>query len=200
MLRAGVSLTAPYRRTNTTLLNRIGRFTWSLVWLCLFRPTPRPFHRWRASLLRLFGARLGRYCHIYAGARVWAPWNLVCGNHVAIADGAEIYNPDKVILGDSAVVSQHAFLCGASHDYNDDAFPMIWAPIRIGAFAWIGARATVQMGVSVGDGAVLALGSIATHDLEPWEVYAGAPARRIKSRRKPAPGVGDTAAQWKARP
>lgn len=195
-----MKLAAPYRRTNTTLLNRIERFAWGLVWLFLFRPTPRPFHRWRASLLRLFGARLGQDCHVYAGARVWAPWNLVCGNHVAIADGAEIYNPDKVVLGDSAVVSQHAFLCGASHDYNDASFPMTWAPIRIGAFAWIGARATVQMGVSVGDGAVLALGSIATRDLEPWEVYAGAPARRIKSRRRPVPGVGASAARWDVRP
>lgn len=195
-----MSLAVPYRRTNTSIPNRIGRLAWGLVWLCLFRPTPRPLHRWRASLLRLFGARLGRDCHIYAGARIWAPWNLVCGNHVAIADGAEVYNPDTVSLGDNAIVSQHAFLCGASHDYNDAAFPMIWAPIRIGPFAWIGARATVQMGVSVGDGAVLALGAVATHNLEPWGVYAGIPARRIKSRRRLGPGAGDVAVQGEDRP
>jgi putative colanic acid biosynthesis acetyltransferase WcaF len=187
MLRTGVNHAGPYRRLNTSFFNRIGRAGWGLVWLCLFRPTPRPMHRWRASLLRLFGARLGRDCHIYAGARIWAPWNLVCGDGVAIADGAEIYNPAQVSLGDHAIVSQHAFLCGASHDYDDDAFPMTWAPIRIGSFAWIGARATVQMGVSVGEGAVLGLGAIATRSLEPWGVYAGIPARRIKSRRQRVP-------------
>ena len=133
-------------------------------------------------LLRLFGAKLGHSCFIYAGARIWAPWNLVCGNCVAIADGAEIYNPALVILGDHAIVSQGAFLCGASHDYHSASFPMIWAPITIGAYAWIGARATVQMGVSIGEGAVLALGSIATRSLDPWGVYAGIPAQRIKTR------------------
>jgi putative colanic acid biosynthesis acetyltransferase WcaF len=139
-------------------------------------------HGWRATLLRAFGAELGRSCYIYAGARIWAPWNLVCGDCVAIADGAEIYNPAPVTLGDHAVVSQGAFLCGASHNYDDPTFPMVWKPIRVGAYAWIGARATVQMGVTIGEGAVLALGAIATRNLEPWSVYAGIPARRIKSR------------------
>lgn len=175
---------SPYRRINTSRLSRIGRAIWGLVWLCLFRPTPRPMHRWRAFLLRLFGARLGRNCHVYASARIWAPWNLVCGDGIGIADGAEIYNPAEVTIGNFAVISQQAYLCGASHDFDDPSFPMISEPIHIGDYAWICARATVQKGLTVGDGAVLALGSIATRDLEPWVVYGGIPARRIKDRKK----------------
>jgi putative colanic acid biosynthesis acetyltransferase WcaF len=193
MLPAAVDMVGPYRRTNTSLLNRMSRATWSLVHLVLFRPTPRPFHRWRVFLLRLFGARLGRDCHIYAGASIWAPWNLVCGDGVAIADGAEIYNPALISIGHHAVISQQAFLCGASHDYYSIAFPMISAPINVGAYAWIGARATIQMGVSVGEGAVLALGSIATRGMEPWNVYAGSPARRIKARPRLYPSAGGAA-------
>ncbi|HTY03991.1 MAG TPA: hypothetical protein VMC81_09700 [Rhodocyclaceae bacterium] len=139
-------------------------------------------HAWRAALLRAFGAQLGRHCHIYAGARIWAPWNLVCGEGVAIADGAEIYNPAKVVIGHHAVISQQAFLCGASHDYGHTEFPMVSKTIRVGAYAWIGARATVQMGINVGEGAVLALGSVATRNMEPWSVYGGAPARKLKAR------------------
>jgi putative colanic acid biosynthesis acetyltransferase WcaF len=184
MLQPDVSVAAPYRRTNTTLTNRIGRSFWGLVWLLMFRPTPRPMHRWRAFLLRLFGARLGRDCHIYAGARIWAPWNLVCGDGVGIADGVEIYNPAPVTIGDFAVISQQAYICGASHDFDDPAFPMIWKPVRIGKYAWICARATVQMGLTVGDGAILALGAIATHDLEPWVIHAGIPARPVKNRKQ----------------
>jgi putative colanic acid biosynthesis acetyltransferase WcaF len=141
-------------------------------------------HAWRSALLRIFGASIGENCHIYPGARIWAPWNLVCEDVVAVADGAEIYNPCRITLGSHCIVSQHAYLCGASHDYNDPAFPMIWAPITIGAYAWIGARATVQMGVTVGDGAILGLGAIATRDLEPWSINAGIPARKIKARPK----------------
>jgi len=59
---------------------------------------------------------------------------------------------------------------------------MISAPIEIGPRAWICARASVQAGVKVGAGAVLALGGVAARDLDPWTVYGGVPARRIKPR------------------
>ena len=182
------TLNDPFLRPNTSMRNRLARLSWGFVYFLLFRPSPRPFHAWRALLLRLFGAKLGRDCHIYPRARVWAPWNLVCEDAVGIADDAEIYNPATVILHSHSIVSQQAYLCGASHDYDDPAFPMIWMPITIGRYAWIGARATVQMGISVGDGAILGLGSIATRDLEPWTIYAGVPARRIKARHRIDPG------------
>ena len=172
----------PYLKPNTSFRNRLFRVVWGVAYVLLFRPSPRPFHRWRAAILRLFGAKIGPDCHIYPKARVWAPWNLQCDDAIAIADDAEVYNPSLVQLGSHAVVSQGAYLCGASHDYNDPAFPMIARPIVIGPYAWICARSTVQMGVTVGDGAVLALGGIATEDLAPWTVYGGIPARRIGTR------------------
>jgi putative colanic acid biosynthesis acetyltransferase WcaF len=113
------------------------------------------------------------------------PWNLVCEDASAIADEAIVYNARPVFLGSHSVVSQQAYLCGASHDYNDPTFPLVSAPIRIEAYSWICARATVQMGVTVGEGAILALGAVATCDLEPWGIYAGLPARKVKERRRP---------------
>ena len=171
-----------YRRTNTSFGSRVGRAIWGGACLVLFRPSPRPFHFWRSLILRCFGARLGKACHIYPGARIWAPWNLICEDGVAIADGAEVYNPATVTLRSHAVVSQGAYLCGASHDYDDPEFPMISAPIEIGRRAWIASRASVLMGVTVEDGAVLALGSIATRDLKAWGIYAGIPARLVGTR------------------
>ena len=173
----------PYLGPSTRLRNRAGRLLWGIAWGLLARPTPRPMHRWRAWILRAFGARLGPHCRIYAGARIWAPWNLECADAVAIADGAVIYNYFPVRLGSHAIVSQDAYLCGATHDYDDPAFPMIGAPISLGPYAWVSARAVVCPGVQLGAGAVLGLGSIATRDLEPWTVYAGVPARPLKKRR-----------------
>jgi putative colanic acid biosynthesis acetyltransferase WcaF len=173
----------PQLQPQTTFGNRAARALWAVVYVLLFRPSPRPLHAWRALLLRCFGARLGRECHIYPRARIWAPWNLHCEDMAAIADDVVVYNAAPVWLGRLSVVSQEAYLCGASHDIDDPAFPMITAPIRIGARAWICARATVMGGVSVDDGAVLALGAIATRDLAPWTVYGGIPARPIGRRR-----------------
>lgn len=174
----------PYLQASTSLGNRCARAVWGLAWLLLCRPSPRPLHAWRAMVLRAFGAQLGPNCHVYPGASIWAPWNLRCDDAVGIADGAVIYNPAPVHLGSHSVVSQQAYLCGASHDIDDPAFPMVSQPIHIGAYAWVCARATVCPGVTMSEGAVLALGAVATGDLQAWTVYAGMPARELRPRRR----------------
>lgn len=175
----------PFLRPSTTLRNRAARVLWSVVRLLCFRFTPRPAHAWRAAVLRAFGARMGRHCHIYPKAVIWAPWNLVCEDFACIADDAVVYNAQVVHLASHAVVSQQAYLCGATHDIDDPSFPMIGRPIRLGPRAWVAARAIVGPGVVVGEGAVLGLGSVTVRDLEAWTVYAGSPARPIRRRRQP---------------
>jgi putative colanic acid biosynthesis acetyltransferase WcaF len=133
-------------------------------------------------LLRAFGARIGPNSRIYPKARIWAPWNLECEDLVAIADDAIVYNPALVRLGSHSIVSEQAYLCGATHDYLSPDFPMVSAPITIERYAWICARASVQMGVTVHEGAILGLGAVATGDLQPWSIYVGVPARRVKAR------------------
>ncbi|MFZ0746430.1 MAG: putative colanic acid biosynthesis acetyltransferase [Terracidiphilus sp.] len=127
---------------------------------------------------------MGSNCHFYPGSKVWAPWNLKCADQVTVADGAEIYNPGPVYLGSHAIVSQGAYLCTATHDFDDPQFPLIAYSMTIGAYAWVCARASVGPGVDLGEGAVLGLASVATRDLEPWGVYAGAPAVKVKERKR----------------
>ena len=172
----------PYLRPAFSLANRLRRVSWNLVWILLYRPSPRPLHAWRSILLRLHGAKMGPNCHFYPASKVWAPWNLTCADQVTAADHAEIYNPAPITLGSHAILSQAAYVCGATHNLDDPAFPLVAFSMHIGAYAWICARASLTPGVNVGDGAVLALGSVASRDLEPWTVYAGVPATAIKAR------------------
>jgi putative colanic acid biosynthesis acetyltransferase WcaF len=139
-------------------------------------------HGWRIWLLKLFGARIGPNCQFYPASQVWAPWNLVCEDMVAVADGTEIYNQGPISIGSHAILSQGAYICASTHDYNDPGFPLIAYRKTIGRYAWICARAIVGPTVDVGEGAVLGLGSVATRDLEPWGVYAGQPAVKVKRR------------------
>jgi putative colanic acid biosynthesis acetyltransferase WcaF len=154
--------TDPTLRPAFTASDRLYRLVWNLAWLLLYRPSPRPLHAWRSMLLRLFGAQMGP------------------------GDGAEIYNPSLITMGSHAIVSQNAYLCGATHDYEDPAFPLYSMPITLGAYSWVAARACVSPGVTLGDGAILGLASVATRDLEPWSIYAGNPARKIKDRARRA--------------
>ncbi|MEO6803812.1 MAG: putative colanic acid biosynthesis acetyltransferase [Granulicella sp.] len=175
--------TDPYLRPAFSTGNRARRVAWNLCWSLLYRPTPRPFHAWRAFLLRSFGATLGPNCHFYPKSKVWAPWNLICADQVTAGNGAEIYNPAPIHLGSHAILSQDAYLCGATHDYDDPAFPLLAYTMEIGSHAWICARASVAPGVQVAEGAVLGLGSVATRNLDPWTINAGVPAVKIKDRR-----------------
>ena len=171
-----------YLRPAFPLRIRMKRLMWNVVWTLLYRLSPRPLHGWRAFLLRTFGARMGPNCHFYPKSKVWAPWNLICGDQVTAADGVEIYNPCPMSFGSHAILSQDSYLCGATHDYDDPAFPLIAFAMHVGAYSWICARASITPGANVGEGAVLALGSVASRDLEPWTVYAGVPAIKVKER------------------
>jgi putative colanic acid biosynthesis acetyltransferase WcaF len=171
-----------YLRPAFPLATRMKRLAWEAVWLLLYRPSPRSFHGWRAMLLRAFGARMGAKCHFYPGSKVWAPWNLICDDQVTAGDGAEIYNPSPITLGSHAILSQQSYLCGATHDYDHPDFPLIAFAMHIGAYSWICARASVAPGANVGEGAVLGMGSVAARDLEPWTVYTGVPAVKVKER------------------
>lgn len=173
-----------YTRPAFSFGNRVRRLLWNICWLLLYRPSPRPFHAWRSALLKMFGARLGEHCHFYPASRVWAPWNLHCADHVAAGDGAEIYNPSPMQFDSHVILSQDCYICGATHDYDDPEFPLVAFRMHFGEYAWICARASVAPGVNVGAGAVLGLASVASRDLEPWTVYAGAPAVKIKERRR----------------
>jgi putative colanic acid biosynthesis acetyltransferase WcaF len=112
----------PYLRPAFSLGNRVRRLVWNICWALLYRLSPRPLHGWRSMLLRVFGATMGPNCHFYPGSKVWAPWILICADQVTAGDGVEIYNPAPMTLGSHAILSQGAYLCGATHDYDDRRF------------------------------------------------------------------------------
>lgn len=104
------------------------------------------------------------------------------GDHSCLAAGVDCYSVAPVKLGVHATVSQYAFLCTASHDYEDPEFHLITKPIAIGDYAWVGARAFVGPGVQIGEGAVVGATSSVYRDVPEWTVVGGNPAKEIKKR------------------
>ncbi|OYT97737.1 MAG: putative colanic acid biosynthesis acetyltransferase [Pseudomonas sp. PGPPP3] len=175
----------PYTSPSFSLAHRVKRQLWNWVWLFLFRPSPRPLNAWRATLLRIFGAQLGRGVHVYPSAKVWAPWNLCLGDFVGVADGVNIYNMDMIKVGDFSVISQGAHLCGGSHDYNSKNFQLFSRKITLGKHVWICADAFVSLDVSIPDGVVVGARSVVTKSIaDAWSVYAGHPAKKIGNRQR----------------
>ncbi|MBL8764627.1 MAG: putative colanic acid biosynthesis acetyltransferase [Phycisphaerae bacterium] len=162
--------------------NRLARAAWGIVWLLLFRPSPRPFHRWRALLLKLFGARISWRSRVYPACRVWGPWNLEMEEHATLADRVDCYCVDRVRIGAHTTVSQYSYLCGATHDHEHARFPLRPAPITIGRGCWLAADVFVGPGVTIGDGAVVGARSSVFDDLPAWKICLGTPARPVKDR------------------
>jgi putative colanic acid biosynthesis acetyltransferase WcaF len=158
------------------------RAIWGVVYFLMFRPSPKVMHGWRSLLLRIFGARVGRSAHFYPSCKIWAPWNLVMGDHACLGPHVDCYNVARIELGEHATVSQYSYLCGATHDYTKLMMPLVPKPIRIGARAWVAADAFVGPGITVGEGAVVGARACVVRDVPAWTVVAGNPARVIKRR------------------
>ncbi|MBY0392336.1 MAG: putative colanic acid biosynthesis acetyltransferase [Novosphingobium sp.] len=165
-----------------SLGDRLFRACWIVTWLALCRWTPPPLHQWRVFVLRLFGARLGKGCRIYASVTVWHPGNLVCGDNVTVGPGAWLYNQGRITIGDDVTISQRAHICASTHDVTDYNFRLQIRPISIGRHAWIAAEAFVGPGVIVAEGSVLAARGALFTSTEPYGMYRGNLAEYFKTR------------------
>jgi putative colanic acid biosynthesis acetyltransferase WcaF len=160
---------------------QIRRVLWGFGKL-FFRFSPRPCFGWRRTVLRCFGASVGKHVNLYPSTRIYFPWNLTVGDWSAIGEDALIYNLGPVTLGQKVTVSHRAHLCAGTHDYTQPELPLLKPPIVIGDQAWICADAFIGPNVRVGNGAVVGAGSVVTKDVPDWTVVAGNPAREIKKR------------------
>ncbi|HEX3722576.1 MAG TPA: WcaF family extracellular polysaccharide biosynthesis acetyltransferase [Nitrolancea sp.] len=154
-------------------------------WLLVRSQIPGSAHRrW---VLRIFGARIGKGVTIKPGVRIKFPWRLTVGDHSWLGEDVWIDNLVEVDIGSHCCISQAAFLCTGNHDWTASSFDLRAEPIRIRDGAWIAARSVVAPGVTVGEGGVLAIGSVATRNLEAWSINAGSPAKKVGSRRNRCP-------------
>jgi len=110
------------------------------------------------------------------------PWDIRLGEYVTLGPRVHLYNLSKISIGDNTVISQDAYLCGGSHDYQDATMPLLRQDIIIGKNVWICAGAFIGPGVTIGDGAVVAARAVVMKDVEPWTVVGGNPAKFIKKR------------------
>lgn len=136
-------------------------------------------------ILRLFGGEISSGTLVYSSAKIYYPKNLKTEGECVIGPDTTIYNVDKIIIKDGAIVSQGAHLCTASHDINDPDFHLISSPITLCEKSWFCADAFFGMGVRVGEGGVIGARAAVFKDVNPWTVWGGAvPAKLLKYRQK----------------
>ena len=158
---------------------RLHLLIWGITWSLLCRWTPKPLNPFRVVILRLFGAQISPGAFIHQRARIAHPWNLTMGVGACLGDRAHVYSLSPIEIQSGAVVAQEAYLCTASHDFTDPAYPLITSPIVVEPDAFIGARAFILPGVTVGRGAIVGACSVVTRTVPPHQTVAGNPARPL---------------------
>lgn len=142
-----------------------------------------PISALKVRILRLFGAKISQGVRIKPGVRVKFPWRLTVGDYAWIGENTWIDNLAPVTIESHACISQGVYLCTGNHDWNHPDFKLIPASIHIEESSWIGAKSVIGPGVTVGRGAVLALGGVTGHSLQAMTIYTGNPAQAIKERK-----------------
>ncbi len=165
--------------------NKVRRAIWNVVRLCLFRPfATKVFRPWRICLLKLFGAEVAWSAEVYASAKVWAPWLLTMESGSCIGPDVIVYNQARVTLKADSCLSQYAYVCTAGHEtgtVNNARTGLVVAPVTLEKGAWVGTRAFINMGVQVGEGAVVGACACVFKDVAPHTVVGGNPAVLLTS-------------------
>lgn len=160
---------------------RIALLIWQVVWVTLFRLTPKNLSAWRVYLLKLFGCHASGSPHVSASAIIKMPWNLTLEDRACLGPGSEVYNLGHVTLREGSTVAQHAYLCTGSHDFTHPHMPLVVGDIEVGPNAFIGARAFILPGVVIGEGAVIGACAVVTKHVGSYTVVAGNPASIIRT-------------------
>jgi putative colanic acid biosynthesis acetyltransferase WcaF len=157
-----------------------------LLWYFLGYPLVKsewlPFSQLRVLVLRCFGATLGQQVRIKPGVKVKFPWRLTVGDHVWIGEDAWLDNLAPIVIESHVCISQGVYLCTGNHDWSHPHFQLQVSGIHIQEGSWLAAKSVVGPGVIIGQGAVLALGSVTGKSLSAMTIYAGNPAQPIKIR------------------
>lgn len=186
-----MSSEAPYLGQNCTTPYPRGvilrRWLWLAVQSTLFRWSPRPFHGFRARLLRLFGADIPAPSQvvIFPTAQITFPDRLALAPRSMVGPNVVLYNLATIRLERGANLSQGCHLCAGTHDYRHWSMPLVTAPITIAANAWLGAEVFVGPGVTIGELCVVGARSVVMKNLPAHTVCAGQPARVLKARPEP---------------
>lgn len=141
----------------------------------------------KKSLLRLMGAKIGKGVIIYPGVWITPGINLVIEDDVDLAKDVIITTRGGVFIGARSLIGYRTQLLSANHSipHKGERIPIsgdVFKPIRIFNDVWIGANCIITAGVSIGEGAVVAAGSVVTKDVLPNQIVGGVPAKLIKER------------------
>ena len=155
---------------------------------------------WYSSLLKVIPGKLGclirniflpyvngKNVTIWDFVHIDSPSKLIIGNNVSVNRGCILHAGGEIDIGDDVLIAPGVIIYSQNHSYNDLNSNIVnqgytLKKVNIGNNVWIAANAIILPGVTIGQGAVVAAGSVVTKDVKPNTIVGGNPATFIKNR------------------
>lgn len=142
-----------------------------------------PVHHVRRFFYRLSGMKIGKGSTVHMRVRIYDPRNIVIGSDSIIGEQSVLDGRAPLIIGNHVDVATGVYIFNSQHDIHDPLFTATDAQTTIEDYVFIGPRAIILPGVTVGKGAVVGAGAVVTKDVAPGTVVGGVPAQVIGQRK-----------------
>lgn len=177
------------------MARNVGNFVWAATMHVAMSPFT-PTKLIRRTLMKMLGVNIPNSSYVAAGTIIGSD-KIEIGERVGVNIGCHLDGAAAVTLEENVRLGSRVTILTGTHDIEPDVIrrdlskKTIPMPVRIGRGSWICANVTILPGVQIGEGCVVAAGSVVTKSLEANGLYAGVPARLI--RQLPV-GPGETSA------
>lgn len=156
-----------------------------------------PFHHVRRLLYRLSGIRIGSGSSIHMFASFYNPVHISVGKDTIIGEWAVLDGRALLTIGDHVDIASNVMIYNAEHDIHSKGFTRArLEKVTIGDYVFIGPRAIILPGVTIGRGAVVAAGAVVTKDVPELTIVGGVPAKEIGNRGEESLGYKLGRAAW----
>lgn len=141
-----------------------------------------PSWRIRKVWYKLIGLSIGINSNLDLNIYILAPRAITIGNNTHINQGCFLDARGLITIGDNVSISHYVKICTGGHQVNSPTFEGEHLPIIISDYCWIGIGAIILKGVTLGEGCIVAAGSVVIKDVEPYSIVGGNPAKLIGNR------------------
>lgn len=169
------------------ILNRLRNYLLDFNLMLLNLITWVPIHSFRKLAFQAAGVTIGEKSTVHTGCRFYQPENIKIGQGTIIGDRCFLDGRAPLTIGNHVDIASQVLIYNSQHDINAPDFSAIAKPVIIQDYVFIGPRAVILPGVTIGKGAVVAAGAIVTKDIPDLAIVAGVPAKIIGERKNQHP-------------
>lgn len=146
-----------------------------------------PSHIFRKTFYKLAGVKIGKGSVIHMWARFFNPANIQIGEDSLLGDHIFLDGRDNIKIGSHVDIASEVMIYNSEHNLESETFEARQEAVEIADYVFIGPRAIILPGVTIGKGAVVAAGAVVTKSVNEFEIVGGVPAKVIGERKNKNP-------------